>query len=457
MRTDRMTRVMYKSARCALLLGGIGLIGGTQAAAQDGIPAGPEQTTTARHADLNSAGDETLNSEVIRVGNERTGTRNAYYDGTCDQTCDGLCDGACGECGCDGGRTDPLADFWGADEPVKLFGTTETGVEIGGWMEFGYLSDPTGLFTQGGPGVGDEDDKLNLNQWWLYMERKADGSDGLDWGFRFDAMYGTDAQDTQAFGNDPGEWDFVNGFDHGIYGFALPQAYGELAYGDLSVKLGHFFTIVGYEVVTAPDNFFFSHAFTMFNSEPFTHTGALATYSMSDNVELYGGWTAGWDTGFDEGSDDNGSNFLGGGSFGLTDDLTLTYITTAGEFGARGNGYSHSIVLEAQLTEKWEYVFQSDLVGTNGGATPGVNNDQVGINQYLFYDINDCLAAGTRWEWWKNDGNSLYAMTYGVNIKPHPNFTLRPEVRYQWSPHDRGVVGFPVDETIAGFDAILTY
>ena len=64
-----------------------------------------------------------------------------------------------------------------------------------------------------------------------------------------------------------------NGFDHGIYAWALPQAYAELADCDVSVKLGHFYTPVGYEVVTSPDNFFYSHAFTMYNSEPFTHTG----------------------------------------------------------------------------------------------------------------------------------------------------------------------------------------
>ena len=65
-------------------------------------------------------------------------------------------------------------------------------------------------------------------------------------------MYGTDGYDTQAFGNDPGEWDFQNGFDHGRYAFAIPQLYGVLEKGDLSIKFGHFFTLVGYEVVPAP-------------------------------------------------------------------------------------------------------------------------------------------------------------------------------------------------------------
>ena len=68
-------------------------------------------------------------------------------------------------------------------------------------------------------------------------------------------------------------------FDNGIYGWAMPQAYGEVGYGDWSVKVGHFFTPVGYEVVPATGNFFYSHSLTLFNSEPFTHTGVLGTYS----------------------------------------------------------------------------------------------------------------------------------------------------------------------------------
>jgi hypothetical protein len=70
------------------------------------------------------------------------------------------------------------------------------------------------------------------------------GKDGLGWGARFDAFYGVDGNEGQSFGNiNPGHWDFQNGFDHGAYEWALPQLYGELAYQDLSVKVGHFYTI----------------------------------------------------------------------------------------------------------------------------------------------------------------------------------------------------------------------
>ncbi len=95
---------------------------------------------------------------------------------------------------------------------------------------------------------------------------------GFDIGGRIDYIYGTDGPDTQAFGIDNDHWD--NGWDNGNdYGSAIPQLYMEAGYGDLSVKVGHFYTIIGYEVVQAPDNFFYSHAYTMYNSEPFTHTG----------------------------------------------------------------------------------------------------------------------------------------------------------------------------------------
>ena len=68
----------------------------------------------------------------------------------------------------------------------------------------------------------------------------------------------------------------TSSLDHGPYGWAMPQAYFEVAYGNWSVKAGHFYTIVGYEVIPATGNFFYSHSLTMFNTEPFTHTGVLA-------------------------------------------------------------------------------------------------------------------------------------------------------------------------------------
>ena len=349
---------------------------------------------------------------------------------------------------CDDGCADPLGDVCGegcGEGCGELFGDCGSGITIGGWAQVGYHNKNTPLSTARNDGLAfnDRPNELNLHQGWLYAEKVADGSNGLDWGFRADFMYGTDAASTQAFGNNPGRFDFNNGWDTGDgYGFALPQLYAEIASGDWSVKVGHFYTLIGYEVVTAPDNFFYSHALTMFNSEPFTHTGALATYNASDDLTLYGGWTAGWDTGFDRLN--GGSNFLGGFSTSISEDITLTYINTAGNFGWRGDGYSHSIVIDTAVSEKLNYVIQSDVLRAD-------QFDTIGINQYLFYTINDQLRAGTRVEWWKADGVSQYAATWGVNVAPMDNLVVRPEVRYDWSPTGSA------DQTTFGVDAIFSF
>lgn len=324
--------------------------------------------------------------------------------------------------------------------PFEIFPANDWGLKIGGWTQLGYHSDDSiaDFFNQ-------YEDHVALHQQWLYAEKAADGSCGWDWGFRFDAMYGIDADNTQAFGNPGGRWDNSASFDHGEYGFALPQAYVEVANGDLSVIVGHFFTTIGYEVVPAPDNFFYSHAWTMNNSEPFTHTGALATYAVNDSLTVYGGWTAGWDTGFDQFRD--GSNFLGGFSLALNDSVDLIYMTTFGDFGWAGrDAYSHSIVLDVDLTDRLNYVLQSDLMRLGE-----FDAETIGINQYLLYDLNDTWAVGARVEWWKPNAESGYNATFGVNWKPHSNFVMRPEVRHEWVPT------IDYEETIFGIDAILTY
>ena len=108
------------------------------------------------------------------------------------------------------------------------------------------------------------------------------------------------------------------------------------------------------------------------------------------------------------------------------------------------------------------YVVQSDYlqVGSSG-------EENYGINQYLFYTVNDCLGLGARMEWWKGDvltnyapfgavlpaaGNlSYYAATFGANVRPHANVVLRPEVRVDWSPAAN------YSETYFGVDSVFTF
>lgn len=333
------------------------------------------------------------------------------------------------------GETGDLGDAW------KLFDDSGS-FNVGGWFQFGYHSENNGLFNQ-------RPDEIQLQQGWLYADKAADGSQGLDWGFRFDLVYGTDAADTQAFGNNSGRFDFENGFDNGGptgYGWAIPQAYIEVAEGDWSIIAGHFYTLAGYEVVSAPDNFFYSHSYTFVNSEPFTHTGVLGTWTVSDSIEFYGGWTAGWDTGFDQFGD--GSTFLGGTSVSLTNFTSLTYITTFGDLGRRNagnNSYSHSIVLDTAVTENLNWVLQTDYLDA------GPTDESWGLNNYLIYTASDNVGYGLRTEWWRANSVSFYEVTAGINYRVHPNLIFRPEIRQDWSPQ------LDNSETSFSIDAVLTF
>ncbi len=100
-----------------------------------------------------------------------------------------------------------------------------------------------------------------------------------------------------------------------IYGVGLPQVYGAVAfqgangfktgiYNNMLVDrspVGESYALSGFEVLGTPENFFYSHARTMFYGEPFSHTGILASADRSesggstgDDRNVYGyilGWT----------------------------------------------------------------------------------------------------------------------------------------------------------------------
>jgi hypothetical protein len=340
-----------------------------------------------------------------------------------------------------------LADVTGVAQPYQ----------IGGWTNAAYYTDNIPLsFTDDDMGSFDDlPHRLNLAQQWLYFGKSVDGSKGWDLGGRIDLIYGTDAQKTQAYGNPNGMtrgWGFFDAsLDHGYYGWAIPQLYTEVAVHDLSIKVGHFIAAAGYEQTQATKNFFHSHSFTFYDSEPSTLTGAQGKYEGFENVTLFSGWAAGWDSGFD--SLEGGSVFLGGIEVRSSENLKFAYHTTIGNFGWRGDGnpnsYFHSLVLQAQLSDQLRYVAQSDYLDSGGSSvTP---NNTIGMVQYLFYDFNDTLAVGGRVEWWKADGVSYYEATGGLNVHFTENFMIRPEVRQDWIP------GLSFDQAVFAIDAVWEY
>ena len=397
-------------------------------------------------------------------------------DGCCDSCCgDACCGGACCGDACRGGclgavEALSLASLVGASDPWQ----------VGGWTSAGYHDDNERLSRTPGDDLSFNSlpDQLNVQQQWFYLGYVADGSNGLGFGFRADAMYGLDASEAQSYGNTTsiagvpaifarGFGTYDSSWDHGSFGWAIPQAYGSVAYGDLTMKVGRFFTPVGYEVIPDTGNFFRTHSLTHYNSEPFGHTGVQADYAMSDTLSLMGGWALGYDTGFDQFL--GGNLAMGGFTYRPADDISFNFSSCYGNFGWRSGGsddsYSHHIVCIVSLTDNLKYVFQSDYLNVNSTSSAagptGFNNEDYGATNYLFYTLTDRLSIGGRQEWWKSNNvtgraNSFNNITGGVNYKLLANLMVRGEYRYDWSPAgDTFAPGY--NEDIMTTDMILTY
>ena len=450
----------------------------------------PSSPSTRRAASVYSSSAD----QNVRLVNCTNDTACAPGDGAGACISDPGCDGMVGDCvvdGCGGHGmfggcgllSGELGDPWTV---TSLFEDecggnpfTDNGWVMGGYTQFGYQDAPDGAFAGNGPFVNQKEyNTFALNQQYMYLGKVADGSKGLDWGFRADMIFGLDGNEGQSFGNvNAGHFDYFNGWNHGPYEWALPQLFAEVAYEDLSVKVGHFYTPIGYEVIPSNGNFFLSRQLTFYNSEPFTHTGALATYKVNDKLTVQGGWTLGMDSGFYQYQGAN--SFLGSMTYAIDDDTTLLYGVTAGNLGWRGDGSINSIILTRKWAEKFSTVHQFDVLATNAAVdfnanpTPtgfvpgppgaGVAKNSTGLINYAFYDINDKLKAGARYEWYKADGTSYNTLTGGVNIKPMANLVIRPEVRYMFAPGNQqiytgpGYSGELFNQTVFGIDAILTY
>jgi hypothetical protein len=381
-----------------------------------------------------------------------------------------------------------IADLTGYDANETSL-LKNNGITVGGWANAGITynaTNPANGFN-GPVTFGDRDSEVQLNQLNLFIQRAvATEGTGWDFGGRFDVMFGTDSYYTQSYGALAGHWDLnlLGNRNNRFYDLALPQAYAEIyapVGNGLNIKVGHFYTPIGYETVPAPDNFFYTHAYTMQFGEPFTHTGILLNYAVDANWSVVGGALTGsqfggWDGGFDKQLGNWGG--LLGATWTSTDKGTSANIT--GTYSATSetdnNAWAmYSIVLKHNITDKTHLVLQHDHGFANGISIGGVPKDTewYGVNTHLTYDIKDNLTAGIRAEWFRDQdgfrvfapartagglvGSSYYAVTAGVNWKPMSWLNLRPNVRYDWADGSRPFGNAKQDQFLFSTDFSVTF
>ena len=189
--------------------------------------------------------------------------------------------------------------------PVQ--GTSSDGVnhllsQAGRFRAYGWL-DAGGIYNTQQPGSGYngpynavDSTTPTFNQAYLVMEMKRPENSDFGVGGRVDVLYGNDFFLAQSAGFELNRDGSRKWNSNSSMGLAMPQAYLEVGSDTLFVKVGHFYTIVGYEGVQSANNFFYSHAYSYQFAGPFTQWGGLVTWRPSSNWEVQAGPVNGWNT-----------------------------------------------------------------------------------------------------------------------------------------------------------------
>lgn len=373
--------------------------------------------------------------------------------------CDGKgCDGkgcGCGGLGTFGCLRCAPSKPWLLPQPCL---TKNLGIKIGGWIQQGITTNTNTPVDNWNATVAlnDRDGEWQANQMWLYVTRPIKQRECC-WqiGGHVDIVYGSDWRFGRFFGLE----EKIND-DNQFYGWVFPQMYVEVGGHNLSVKMGHMAGPLGYEIVPAVGNFFYSHSYAMNYTEPQLVTGLWADYKIGQN------WTvqAGFHRGFFMFEDEDGNvDFMGGVQWNNCDNTTsVRYALSVGNNEALygQTWFASSLVLQHQFTKRFKYVLQHNLGTINGvNAGPVGDAEWYGLNQYFFYKISKCLEAGLRVEWLRDDdgvrvagvanplnplgtsrgwsggpgwAGNFYGITAGLNWAPHPNVKFRPELRWDW-------------------------
>ena len=143
---------------------------------------------------------------------------------------------------------------------------------------------------------------------------------------------------------------------------------------------------------------------------------------------------------------------IGGLEVQLTDAISFSYIATNGDAGSMSEMYSHTIVLEMELSDRLDYALQTDYISSV--PLPERVASATGITQYMNYQLADSVDLGLRFEWLGfHDDWQFYDLSVGLRAEVTPNLLVRPEVRWDYLDE----VGGMDDSTTFGIDAILSY
>ena len=257
------------------------------------------------------------------------------------------------------------------------------------------------------------------------------------------------------------DWDGDGAVDHGerfeTNNFDVQEAYltwavpddGPSALKGLTVKGGKFVTLLGAEVIEPWANFNYSRSFLFSLAIPFTNTGALVTYPITDKLSVTGGPVLGWDK---VASNNNGWSGMGNVTYTVNDQVTLAGNAIGGpeQNGSTGNKRRvGDLVATIKPTSALTLLLNYDYGREDHASLDGGSALWQGFAAVANYNLTDRASVAVRGEWFEDHGGSrtgvrqtLYegTLTGKYLITQH----LYGQVEYR---HDESAQGnfFPAD------------
>jgi hypothetical protein len=336
------------------------------------------------------------------------------------------------------------------------------------------------------------------NQYYLALENPLDAIDIVNFGFRFDMLFGNDWLFTKDYGL------FDRAFPNNHFaGLDLPQVYAEahlpiLTPRGLDIRAGRFFSLTGFESPMAIARPQLSVPYAM-NFTPFTYFGAIASLHLHERLNVFGGTVDGFDRwpnrpykwGFIGAmawtSRDQKLNLILGGTDAYDQlprfppanaPFVPVGVPAPGFLPGRLNPFynqSRRAYMVGVLTYKWtdkltqalevDSVFDPKILGYGGDPYVPHAAAYYGFVNWFLYQFNEKVTGMWRSEvFWDPYGlatgvaDTFHEITVGLNIRPEPWLWVRPEARYDWAqfthPYNNGTRN---SQLTLGFDVIFLF
>ena len=385
----------------------------------------------------------------------------------------------------------------------RWLGLERSPVRIYGWIQNSYTGNPAAPANGLNFGVNPNDlaNQWMGNQYYLIVEKPAARGDAIDFGFRFDHLFGNDWQ----FNHMHGLFDGVFRLDS-FAGYDPAQFYGEVHFpilteGGLDVRGGRWYTIAGFESVPAVSRPLLSVPYLFNYGQPFTHIGVLTTLHLSDRHKLFNGAINGWDRFVNE---RYAWGYIGGFSWDSADARThlaftcvwgpnqfpdflpadtqifpTGYVNVPSLAGLPNPGYLRNVrtlfttVVSHAWTRRLTQVLEFDQgwersipgLASNGRNGLPASDQWYGIGNWFLYQVSEPLSVVWRAEWFRNVAGSrtgfpgnFAELTLGAVIKPKPRLWIRPEIRFDWANPSRPFNNGTSDRQLTlGLDVIVVF